>query len=126
MIRRGVPPAATRIRLMTASAVLVPFSVFIAFAPSAFTAVLIAALAAFGHLSWQTSLSTLLVDLYPRALVGTVFGLVAAGSGLGGILSTNAVSHIIASHSYTPVFLAMGVLHPLGWLLVRRIGRPLI
>lgn len=121
MIRRGMLPSTARIRLMAVAACLVPLSVAIAFAPSALTAVGLAALAALGHLCWQTSLSALLVDLYPRALLGTVFGLVAAGSGLGGMLSTNIVSHVIAASSYTPVFLAMGLLHPAAFLLVRRI-----
>jgi ACS family hexuronate transporter-like MFS transporter len=51
--------------------------------------------------------------------VGTVFGVVAAGSGLGGMISTNLVGHLVTSYSYTPVFLAMGFLHPTAFLLLR-------
>jgi ACS family hexuronate transporter-like MFS transporter len=50
--------------------------------------------------------------------VGTVFGIVAAGSGLGDMISTNLVGRMVTSYSYTPVFLAMGFLHPLAFLLI--------
>jgi ACS family hexuronate transporter-like MFS transporter len=121
LIRRGFSPPSSRLRLMAVSAALLPLSPLVAFAPSALLAVLFAGIAAFGHLSWQTSLSTLIVDLYPKRLMGTAFGLVAAGSGLGGMLSTNLVGHVVTSFSYTPLFIAMGILHPLAWLLIRHI-----
>jgi ACS family hexuronate transporter-like MFS transporter len=117
-IRKGVMPAQTRVRLMTISAVLLPFSPLVAIASNAWAAVLIASLATFGHLSWQTSLSSLILDLYPKQLVGTVFGIVAAGSGLGGMLSTGFVGFSVTHYSYAPVFVAMGILHPLALLLI--------
>jgi hypothetical protein len=40
-------------------------------------------------------------------------------AGLGGIISTNLVGRAVTSYSYTPVFFAMGVMHPLAFLLVR-------
>jgi ACS family hexuronate transporter-like MFS transporter len=49
--------------------------------------------------------------------MGTVFGLVAAGSGLGGMLSTNLVARVVTKYSYTPIFIIMGLLHPIAWFL---------
>jgi ACS family hexuronate transporter-like MFS transporter len=121
LIRKGTHPAATRILLMTAAAVLLPLSPFVPFSPSALLAVLIAALAAFGHLLWQTSISTLIVDLYPTCLIGTVFGLVAAGSGLGGLVANNLIGHVVTNYSYTPIFIITGFLHPLAWILIKQI-----
>ena len=121
LIRRGLAPATSRVRLMALSAILLPLSPLVAFSPTALLAVLVAAIAAFAHLSWQTSLSTLLVDIYPKRLLGTAFGIVAAGSGLGGMLSTNLVGRVVTNYSYTPLFIAMGVLHPLAWLLIRKV-----
>ena len=86
-------------------------------------AVGIASIAAFAHLTWQISLSTLIVDLYPKPLVGTVFGLVAAGSGFGGMISTNLVGRAVTEYSYVPVFVAMGFLHPVAYLLIRLVRR---
>lgn len=121
LIRRGLSPPTSRVRMMALSAILLPLSPLVAFSPTPLMAVLIAAIAAFGHLSWQTSLSTLLVDIYPKRLLGTAFGLVAAGSGLGGMLSTNLVGRVVTNFSYTPIFIAMGFLHPLAWLLIRKV-----
>jgi ACS family hexuronate transporter-like MFS transporter len=45
-----------------------------------------------------------------------VFGVIAAGSALGGLLSTEIVGKIASTGAYGPVFLLMGVLHPLAWL----------
>ncbi len=123
LIRRGVMPAETRVRLMMFSAILLPFSALVASAPSALSAVLIGSLATFGHLAWLTSLSSLILDLYPKALVGTVFGIVAAGSGLGGMLSTALVGFAVTHYSYNPIFVVMGVLHPLALLLILPLRR---
>lgn len=123
LIRKGVMPAETRVRLMIGSAVLLPFGALVASAPTALSAVLIGSLATFGHLAWLTSLSSLILDLYPKALVGTVFGIVAAGSGLGGMLSTALVGFAVTHYSYTPIFLVMGVLHPLALLLILPLRR---
>jgi ACS family hexuronate transporter-like MFS transporter len=58
------------------------------------------------------------VDLYPKPLVGTVFGLVAAGSGFGGMISTNLVDRAVTYWSYAPLFVVMGFLHPVAYLMI--------
>ncbi len=118
-IQRGSRPVDSRIRVMSLAAILLPLSPLVATAPTPLLAVLLASTAAFAHLCWQVSLSAAIVDLFPRHLVGTVFGLVAAGSGLGGMISTNLVGRLVSSYSYTPVFVAMGLLHPIAFLLIR-------
>ncbi len=119
LIRRGIVPVRGRILVMMMAAALLPLSPFISAAPSAVMAVSIAAVAAFAHMAWLISLSTIIVDIYPKPLVGTVFGLVAAGSGFGGMLSSNLIGRTVTSFSYAPVFLIMGFLHPLVFLLIR-------
>lgn len=121
LIRRGATPANSRIRVMSMAVVLLPLSPLINIVESPLAAVLIAGAAAFAHLAWQISLSTLIVDIYPRAMVGTIAGLVAAGSGLGGMISTHLIGKAVTSYSYTPVFITMGFLHPLAFLLIRNI-----
>ena len=110
---------------MAIAAVLVPLSPLVA-RVQPLLAVLLAATAAFGQLTWQISLSAIVLDVFPKHLIGTVFGIVAAGSGLGGMLSTRLVGYLVTGYSYTPVFLAMGFLHPVAFLLIRtlRKGRP--
>ena len=124
LIQRGFAPAASRVRVMAIAAVLLPLSPLVPRVSSPLLAVMIAATAAFAHLAWQTSLSTLVVDLYPKRIVGTVFGIVAAGSGLGGMISTNLIGRLVTHYSYTPVFIGMGFLHPLAFLLIRTLRKP--
>jgi len=121
LIARGFAPAASRVRVMAIAALLLPLSPLVPRAPTPILAVLIAATAAFAHMLWQISLSTLVVDLCPKHTLGTVFGIVAAGSGLGGMISTNLIGRLVTAYSYTPVFVMMGFLHPLAFLLVRRL-----
>ena len=118
LIRRGYTPARSRLMVMGVAAFLLPVSPLINSAASPLLAVCIAGVVAFAHLSWQISLSTLIVDLYPKPLVGTVFGLVAAGSGFGGIISTNLVGRAVTYYSYAPLFIAMACLHPLAYLMI--------
>jgi MFS transporter, ACS family, hexuronate transporter len=123
LIRRGLTPARSRLWVMLAAAMLLPLSPLINSVSSPLMAVGIASIAAFAHLAWQISLSTLIVDVYPKPLVGTVFGLVAAGSGLGGMISTNLVGRAVTYYSYAPVFLVMGCLHPIAYLMIRALRR---
>jgi MFS transporter, ACS family, hexuronate transporter len=123
LIARGKTPAGSRVFVMGLAAAVLPLSPFVALAPDPLIATLIAATAGFAHFCWLISLSALIVDLTPKHLVGIVFGIVAAGSGLGGMLSTNLVGRMVTSYSYTPVFVAMGVLHPIAFLLVRGLRR---
>ena len=46
-----------------------------------------------------------------------IIGIVAAGSGLGGIFSTQLVGHLAQSGNYGQIFLLMGCLHPLAMLI---------
>ena len=104
---------------MAISALVLPLSPLINSASSPLMAVGIAAIAAFAHLSWQILMGALVVDIYPKPIVGTVFGLIAAGSGFGGMLSTNLVGRAVTYYSYTPVFIVMGCLHPVAYLMLR-------
>ncbi|PXA98653.1 MFS transporter [Nostoc sp. 3335mG] len=123
LIRRGMTPSRSRLAGMACAAALAPLGMLIATDPSIPMTYAIAATVAFAHLMFQTNISTLVVDLYPTRVVATIFGIVAAGSGLGGIFSTQLVGMLAQSHDYGLIFLLMGVLHPLAvlvaWLAVR-------
>ena len=77
----------------------------------------------FAHSAWKTNLVTLTVDVFPRIVVATVHGIVAAGGGIGGALFTMLAGYLIEWQSYTPVLWLKGVLHPLAYLCVRRLVR---
>jgi ACS family hexuronate transporter-like MFS transporter len=121
LIKRGRAPIASRKRVMTVAACLLPLSPLVAYAPSTALAILVAGIVALAHLTFQATGGALVVDLYPSKTIATAFGIIAAGSGLGGMISTNIVGRLVSSYSYTPVFVLMGLLHPLALLLLWRV-----
>jgi ACS family hexuronate transporter-like MFS transporter len=123
LIRRGIAPARSRMIAMAIAASLAPFGMLIATHVGIAPTLALGALVAFAHLVFQINMGTLIVDIYPPRTMATVFGLIAAGSGLGGMLSTQIVGELVAGGSYDRVFLLMGLLHPIAcvtaWIGVR-------
>ena len=63
------------------------------------------------------------VDLWPQRVLATVFGLIAVGSGFGGLLSSDVIGRLLTTYSYTPVFALLALLHPCAYVLLRRAVR---
>ena len=123
LIRRGQAPRTVRLRVMLGSAVLVPLAPFIAGASTSAGVFGLAMVVVLAHTGWLASISTYVVDLVPKPILGTAFGFIAAGSAIGGILMNQAVVWTITHWSYDYCFYAMVVLHPLAYLIVRRFTR---
>jgi ACS family hexuronate transporter-like MFS transporter len=117
-IGRGLRPIPARKAVLRIAAVGVLVGPFVPFATSLPIVLLCAAGVALAHLAWQVTLSALIVDRYPTSSLATAFGLIAAGSGFGGMVSTGVVGYMVTNYSYTPVFVGMAVLHPLALALV--------
>ncbi len=111
LIRRGATPLIARRRIMTVAACLTPLGPLAAMLPSIAGSISIAALVSFAHMAWLVTLTALIVDEFPAAQVGTAAGLIAAGSGLGGILSTELIGWAVTHSGYLSVFFVMSVLH---------------
>ena len=119
LVRRGTAAPVARLRLMGVAAALAPVGGLIALQPAVPFTYALVAIVAFAHMAFLVNLTTLAVDIFPQRQIGTIFGLIAAGSGLGGILSTGIVGQVAEGKDYAPLFVAMAVLHPLGWALAR-------
>ncbi|MGH6884487.1 MAG: MFS transporter [Geminicoccales bacterium] len=117
LIRSGVAAAKSRLITMGGAAVLAPVGMLIALHLNIGPTLAIGALVAFAHLVFQVNIGVLVVDIYPMRNVATVFGLIAAGSALGGFLSTHLVGQLASTGAYDRIFLLMGLLHPLAWLI---------
>lgn len=113
-IRRGMTARRAYRSTMLCAALLAPLSPLAALCGSSMGAALIAAVVALAHMAWLVALTATLVELYPAEQVGKAAGLVAMGSGLGGMLSSEVVGYLVTHGGYTPVFCLMAVLHPLG------------
>ena len=53
-------------------------------------------------------------DFFPNTAVGSVFGLGGAAAALASILFTWGTGQVVDAFGYTPVFLAAGMMGPLG------------
>lgn len=114
LVRRGCGAARARVALMAVSAGLVPAAALVPAAGGPGGVFAVVMVAALGHALWLTNLSALAVDLVPGRILATSFGVIAAGSGLGGMAMNALVASTIERHSYAPCFQAAAVLHPLA------------
>lgn len=117
-IKRGARPAAGRLWAMALCACLVPLSPLVTQTNSLYVALGVAMVVVLAHMSWLINLSALVVDLIPKRYVATAFGVVAAGSTVGGILMNNVVAKLVTNYSYTHWFVIMAFLHPTAWLIL--------
>ncbi|MEG3182040.1 MFS transporter [Sphingomonas sp. LT1P40] len=119
LVKRGMAPAAARLRMMGFAVCIAPVGALIAAQPSLPITYALGAVVALAHMAFLVNLTTLAVDIFPQRQVGAIFGLIAAGSGVGGIISTGIVGQFAEGRDYAPLFLAMAVMHPIGWLIAR-------
>ncbi len=63
------------------------------------------------------------LGLVPRGSLAFAFGVIAAGSSLGGLMMNKAVGSLVTNLSYDPAFGFLLLLHPLAWLLAWQLRR---
>jgi ACS family hexuronate transporter-like MFS transporter len=124
-IRRGVSAGMAYRRSMSFSAVAVLISPIAYFSHSTYATILCGSIVAMAHMSWLINLSAALLDIFPANLVGKAFGLVAAGSAFGGMISSEIIGYFVTHGGYGPVFILMACMHPIAlailWKAFRRV-----
>lgn len=118
LIKRGADAARARLLTMLACAAIMPLSALIPRMPSTAFAIALAMCVVFAHLAWLANISALIVDVIPRHMLATCFGIAAAGSAIGGIVMNKLVASVATSGNYPTWFVIMAFLHPLAWLLL--------
>jgi ACS family hexuronate transporter-like MFS transporter len=115
LIRKGWSVDRARKTVMITSALLIPVGVF-AVVSTRSDAVAIAAISviAFAFQSWIVNVLTLPSDCFPRQDVGSVAGIGGMAAGIASILFTLLVGWIGDNFSYTPVYVLVGLMGPLG------------
>jgi ACS family hexuronate transporter-like MFS transporter len=121
--RLGFSILTSRKLAVTASACIMPVTLFVAAAPSAGWAISWFCCAAFSHSAVSATLLTLPADLFPKHTVATANGLSGTCAHLGGMLSTFAVGWIVMHIGYAPVFTLIAFLELFGsvflWLFLK-------
>jgi ACS family hexuronate transporter-like MFS transporter len=120
LIKQGWDVFRARKLVMLISAACLPVTAFAVLAGNPWTAILLVSLACGAHSSWSANIFTLSSDCFPSRAVGSVTGLAGFAGGLGGlIIATLAPGYIVTYFGYVPVFIMMGVLHPLAYIAIK-------
>lgn len=118
LVKSGVPVANARRHVMVASALLTPVSILVVFVYTIETAILLMSFLMFAHGFWITNYMTVIGDIFPADVVATVVGLTGTAGGIGGFLTSLLIGRVVQSISYTPVFIAAGLIYPLCALIL--------
>jgi ACS family hexuronate transporter-like MFS transporter len=116
----------TRKTMMAIAALISPVGILAAFATSLFWTIGFICIAIFFWMWWSISVHSLSGDYFPPRAVGSVYGFAGTGSTVGSVISTWAVGKTLdLTHSYSPVFVGIGVLMPvamaIGFFLMRKV-----
>jgi MFS transporter, ACS family, hexuronate transporter len=115
LLTREVPLDRARKIALGLSAAVMPAVLFVPSAPVAW-ALAIFSLAYFGQQSWSTLVMILPTDIFPRAAVGAVAGLVGFGGAMGGVVFGQVVGALLdAGFGYGVVFTLAGSFHVLAF-----------
>jgi MFS transporter, ACS family, aldohexuronate transporter len=128
LIRRGWTVNAARKIVLVTSMAMVPIGVLgIVGARSDAIAIASISLIAFAFQSWIANIHTIPSDCFPKQDVGSVFGIGGTAAGIASMFFTLLVGYVVDRFSYTPVYLMVGLMGPLGatlfLLIMRRIER---
>lgn len=118
LVQRRVPLGAARKIALGLSAVLMPCVFLVPHVPVSWALALFS-IAYFGQQSWSTLVMVLPTDVFPRAVVGSVAGLVGFGGAMGGIAFGQLVGYLLDHGSgYGPVFAMAGSFHVVAFLVI--------
>lgn len=99
------------------AAAMLPASLFIMDA-SLNMAILFFSMAMFGHQLYSTIVQTMVADMFPSKVVGSVSGLMGCAATYGAMLFSLVIGFVIQEYGYSPAFIISGFLHPLSFLLL--------
>ncbi len=110
LIRRGLPIPTARRASITLSALLMTAAIPAAFTSDVGLAIALVSTATFGYTSYSANTLPLPADVFPRTMVGSIWGLASMGSGFGGMLFSWLSGWLIDRHGYVPVFVGYGIM----------------
>jgi MFS transporter, ACS family, aldohexuronate transporter len=127
LIARGWSVDRARKTVMAAGALLVPAGILAMRAESPYVALAWMGVVLFGFQVWINNLQTLPSDFFPGSAVASVAGLGGTAAAVASVLYNWNTGRVVDLMGYAPVFVAAGILGPLGlgavMLLAGRIER---
>lgn len=120
LIRRGWPVARARQLAMLVCALAMPVAATSVFTALPWLAIALVSLATAAHQGWSANLFTTTSDAFPSGAVASVTGIGGCAGGIGGFLFSAILPGFVVSHfGYTPMFVLMGGMHLIAWLVLR-------
>jgi ACS family hexuronate transporter-like MFS transporter len=118
LLRRQLALDRARKIALGASAVVMPLILFVPQVPVGW-AIALFSIAYFGQQSWSTLVMVLPADIFPRASVGAVAGLVGFGGAIGGVVFGQVVGYLLDHRfGYGLVFALAGSFHLVAFAVI--------
>jgi ACS family hexuronate transporter-like MFS transporter len=119
LIRRGLPPALARRRMLLVAACIMPVSILAVHVGSAYVAIGLIAVLLAAQSCWMANILTMMSETFPREHLATYAAVAGLGGSLGGIVTNLLAGQIIHVAGYVPVFTGLGVLHLIAFFFLR-------
>jgi ACS family hexuronate transporter-like MFS transporter len=82
--------------------------------------VFIIGLATSTHQAWASNIFTIVSDVYPKQVVGSMTGISSVGGAVGGALASSFVGLILEwTGSYATIFMIASTMYILAWLILK-------
>jgi ACS family hexuronate transporter-like MFS transporter len=108
LVRRGMAVSDARRTTLLAAAVLCVIG-SLAFAPGPTAALVLVAVALFGHQVWSTNIHTAITEISPPQHAAVMYGISGAAGTLAGALCQPAIGRLVDLRGYTLGFVAAGL-----------------
>src|SRR5215207_6129409 len=118
LIRRGMPTSRARKTVVTIFALLMTAGIPAALASNVWVAIAFISVATFGYTGYNTNALAFPPDVFPKNMVGSIWGLASMGAGFGGMIFGWLSGWMIDRYGYTPVFIGYGVMPLIALALV--------
>ncbi len=121
-MKRGWSVEKARKTTMFLSASILPFTVYAVFAENPWMTIVLVGIACGAHNSWSANIFTMCSDCFKSESVGSVTGIAGFAGGVGGVLLSALIPGFVVQYfGYIPVFVLMGILHPLAYVFIRKL-----
>ncbi|MGH9453981.1 MAG: MFS transporter [Terriglobia bacterium] len=122
LMARGWSVNAARKITLAACALCMPAGIAAVLASNTWLALALISVSTSAHQGWSANLFTLVSDMFPREEVASVTGLGGCGGAIGGMIIAPVTGYVLQwFHTYVPLFIIAGVMHPLAIIVLHRV-----
>jgi MFS transporter, ACS family, hexuronate transporter len=110
LLRRGCSLTVARKGSITFFAALMMAAIPAVLTTDVRVAIALVSVAMMGYTGSLANMLPLPADVFPKNVVGSVFGLASMGAGFGGMIFSLITGWVVDRYSYTPVFIGFGLM----------------